>query len=437
MSSSIKYLTLVIYFFGQTLIIAQPDSTMSQNFITVSDQQFIRNGQPYYFLGTNFWYGMNLGMSGRENLRNRLIYELDKLNELGVNNLRIMAASEGPDSAPWRMTPALQPSQEQYNDSLLIGLDFLLSEMKKRDMVAVLCLNNYWPWSGGFAQYVNWDTGEPIPYPPPAENGRWLKFMQYSARFYKNENAQKAFRKHIEYIVNRTNSVTGIPYKDDPTILSWQLANEPRALPGFPAYLRWVKETAAFIKSLDSNHLVSVGSDGNVVVPFSKKFEKEHNIENIDYATFHLWIQNWGWYNPKKPETYKKAVKKAKKYIRKHNRIAKRLNMPVVLEEFGIARDMELYEPGTSTSMRDEFYSEIFDLIHRLASRGQPVAGSNFWAWSGAGRPSGEKALWKQGDDFTGDPPFEYQGWYSVFDSDQSTLEVIRKYAGLMERGLD
>ncbi|KAA3634435.1 MAG: mannanase, partial [Bacteroidetes bacterium] len=385
----------------------------------------------------NFWYGMNLGMSGREDLRERLIYELDKLNELGVNNLRIMAASEGPDSAPWRMTPALQPSQGRYNDSLLIGLDFLLSEMKKRDMVAVLCLNNYWPWSGGFAQYVNWDTGEPIPYPPPAENGRWLKFMQYSARFYKNENAQKAFRNHIRLIINRTNSITGIPYKDDPTILSWQLANEPRALPSYPAYLRWVKETAAFIKSLDTNHLVSVGSDGNVVVPFSKKFEKEHRIENVDYATFHLWIQNWGWYNPKKPETYKKALKKAKKYIRKHNRIAKRLNMPVVLEEFGIARDMELHEPGTATTLRDEFYSEIFDLIHRLATREQPVAGSNFWAWAGAGRPSGKKALWKSGDDFTGDPPFEYQGWYSVFDSDESTLEIIRKYAELMEHRLD
>ena len=28
--------------------------------------------------------------------------------------------------------------------------------------------------------------------------------------------------------MNRTNTITGIPYRDDPTIMAWQLANEPR-----------------------------------------------------------------------------------------------------------------------------------------------------------------------------------------------------------------
>lgn len=432
--SILLVISMVVFWLLPNFSRAQQYSPMAEKFITVKDRQFFKNGKPYYFLGTNFWYGMNLGMEGRQDLRNRLTRELDHLKSLGVDNLRIMAGSEGPDDAPWRMTPALQTSPGVYNEALLKGLDFLLVEMQKREMVAVVCLNNFWPWSGGFAQYVNWTTRDSIPYPPPAENGRWLKFMQYSGRFYKNTEAQDAFLDHIRKIINRTNTISGLSYKNDPAILSWQLANEPRAIPTYPAYLRWVENTAAFIKTIDTNHLVSVGSDGNVIVPFSKKFEKEHQIQNIDYATFHLWIQNWGWYNPDKPEqSYKKAVKKAKKYIRKHNRIAHKLNMPVVLEEFGIARDKALYEAGSPTSFRDNFYAEIFALVHRLASKGQPVAGSNFWAWAGEGRPGSSSNLWKPGDDFTGDPPFEPQGWYSVFNSDETTLSLIKKYAEKMK----
>ena len=119
-------------------------------------EQFIRNGKTYHYLGTNFWYGMNLGSNNKE----RLLRELDRLNQLGIKNLRIMAASEGDIDAPWRMQPSLQKEPGEYDEDLLMGLDFLLNEMKKRNMLAVVCLNNFWPWSGGFAQYVAWTNGE-------------------------------------------------------------------------------------------------------------------------------------------------------------------------------------------------------------------------------------------------------------------------------------
>ena len=35
-------------------------------------------------------------------------------------------------------------------------MDYLLFEMKKRDMNAVLYLNNSWEWSGGYGQYLEW-----------------------------------------------------------------------------------------------------------------------------------------------------------------------------------------------------------------------------------------------------------------------------------------
>lgn len=36
------------------------------------------------------------------------------------------------------------------------------------------------------------------------------------------------YRSHIHYVTGRVNSFTGIAYKDDPTIMAWNLLNEPR-----------------------------------------------------------------------------------------------------------------------------------------------------------------------------------------------------------------
>ncbi len=63
-------------------------------FIKVNDTQLELNGKPYYFIGTNFWYGAYLGADSSYGNRERLIKELNHLHSLGVNNLRIAAASE-------------------------------------------------------------------------------------------------------------------------------------------------------------------------------------------------------------------------------------------------------------------------------------------------------------------------------------------------------
>ena len=67
-----------------------------------------------------------------------------------------------------------------------------------------------------------------------------------------------------------------------------------------------------------------------------------------------------------------------------------------------------------------------------MALAGKPIAGANFWAWAGEGRPREAHGIWKPGDDFIGDPPHEHQGWYSIYDKDESTLKVIMEYAGKM-----
>ncbi|MDX2285459.1 MAG: cellulase family glycosylhydrolase [Bacteroidia bacterium] len=403
-------------------------------FIRVSGRQFLRNGQPYYFMGTNFWYGINLAASGAAGDRDRLIRELDRLQEMGVSNLRIVAGSEGPDSEPWRMSPALQPEKGRYNPNLLDGLDFLLSEMGKRGMYAVVCLNNFWPWSGGMAQYLVWETGGRIPYPPPAEGGDWGTYQEFTTGFYRNEAAMEAFDAHIRLLIGRQNPYTGRTYRDEPAIMAWELANEPRAVQEYEAYAAWIGRCASLIKTLDPNHLVTIGSEGRTSTKYAgTQFKKDHKIPGIDYSTIHIWVQNWEWFDPNRAqETYEDAVKKAIKYLKWHLKQSEALDMPMVLEEFGIGRDLDSYDPAAGTRVRDGYYEIMFSEVHRLAAAGRGVAGVNFWAWGGEGRPRAPKAVWQPGDDFTGDPPHEYQGWYSIYDRDASTIEVIRRYAQLL-----
>ena len=162
---------------GILLMTALAAPARSADFVKVRGTRFELQGRPYYFLGTNLWAGMNLGSRGPGGDRGRLRRELDRLHALGVDNLRVIAASEGPDSAPWRIVPALQKTPGVYDQDLLDGLDYLLFEMGKRGMKAVVVLNDFWHWSGGMAQYVAWSQKTSIPYPPPAAGGDWDTFV--------------------------------------------------------------------------------------------------------------------------------------------------------------------------------------------------------------------------------------------------------------------
>lgn len=425
------FLTLLLLL-PALLVFGQAD----KGFITIKDMQFFRNGRPYYFMGMNYWYGMNMGASGSAGKRERLMRELDQLKALGVSNLRIVGSTEGPDTEPYRITPSLQHAPGQYNEEVLEGLDFLLAEMGRREISAVVVLNNFWVWTGGMSQYLTWVHGGSIPYPPPAEGGSWEAFPAFTSAFYGDKKANELFRKHIAFLLERVNKFTGIKYKDDPTIMSWQLSNEPRAYNNQKAYREWLHSTAAYIKSLDKNHLVSTGSEGNTGSHHAgTNFLEDHKSANIDYGTIHIWIQNWGWFDPHKPEeTMPLAMEKAKAYLKEHVDAAQKLKKPLVLEEFGVPRDREAYATEAPTTYRDLFFTMMFDQVYEYAKAGKGVAGCNMWSWAGEGRPNPARAdnIWKSGDDFIGDPPHEPQGWYSIYEYDTSTITAIRTYATLL-----
>jgi mannan endo-1,4-beta-mannosidase len=426
---------------GATIQFGITPSPATSGFVGTNGMQLTLNDAPYFFAGTNYWYGINLSMIDSNGDRARLSRELDQLKDLGITNLRVMAGSEGPNSEPWRMVPALQTGPGVYDPLVLDGLDYLLYAMNQRNIRAVMCLTNFWPWSGGMAQYVNWNGAVDIPYPPPHEGGNWGTYQAYTAGFFLNPGAMSDYQNHIDYLIHRINPYTGLAYKDDPTIMTWELANEPRGIGNAAQFNLWIDSTAAFIKASDANHLVTTGCEGDTPWPLDNglDFLSNHNGSNIDYATIHIFPQNWGWYDPADPAgTYSTAENNARTYFNGQISKAVSLNKPAVLEEFGLARDGGSYNPITATIQRDLFFTAMYEEVYASANSGGSAAGTNFWAWAGEGRPlSPYGSYWSPLDPWTGDPPHEKQGWYSVYDADSTTLAVISNHSSAMNSLID
>lgn len=420
----------ILFAFSIFIILAGCGNDSQSEFVSVSDGVFQKDGKPYYFIGVNYWYGSILGSQGEFGDRERLIRELDHLKEIGVDNLRVLVGAEGPDYEPFRVTPALLLSPGECSEDLLDGLDFLLSEMKKRGQYAILFLNNAWDWSGGYSQYLNWNGYGPIPNPNVPPN-TWPQFMLFSGQFNTCEPCIEMFEDHIRFILGRTNRYTGMKYTEDPVIMTWEIANEPRAFSeeNIPAMEAMIKRTAALLQKLDRNHLVTTGTEGQWGCEGSLElFERIHSDSNIDYLTMHIWPKNWSWLDSEDiGGTLASSIEKTDRYIADHIGVAIRLNKPVVLEEFGLPRDQHGYSPEESTKYRDAYYNNAFAHLMENAATGGQMAGCNIWTYSGEGRPAEGHIYWQPGDDYLGDPPQEAQGLNSVFDTD-STVDLIHGY---------
>jgi mannan endo-1,4-beta-mannosidase len=410
-------------------------------FVKVRNGRFDLAGKPYFYAGANMWFGCYLGDTALPGGRARLVRELDRLQNIGVNNIRLLAGSESSNLSA-AISRGITRAPHDYDQDLLAGLDFTLAEMAKRDLRGILFLSDFWEWSGGFAQYVRWITGETIPDPDQPPND-WHGFIQMSAQLYKTPAANQLYLDYAKSLINRRNTINGRIYRDDPAIMTWELANEPRpgaddkfAARDVPIFADWVDATARFIHEQDPNHLVCTGSEGiHGCFDSADAFVASHKTPAIDYVTVHMWLKNWNWIKDPAPgEEFETAAMRARDHVEEHTKIATEiLKKPLVLEEFGLPRDHEKYSPDSPTLARDEYYRRMFDQVAESCRAGRALQAANFWAWAGEGR--GAAKLGATANAFTGDPFFEPQGLNSVFDSDKSTQAVIaaanRKLAAL------
>lgn len=138
---------------------------------------------------------------------------------------------------------------------------------------------------------------------------------QYHSEFFTNDAIKSKFKTYISTVLNRKNSMTGIVFKEDPTIMAIELGNEYRCVgtnvdqkfPSGPAcntatITKFIEEISAFIKTVDPNHLVAVGDEGffSRATPYpgvyqnvydgssGNSFEDVALIKSIDILGFHM-----------------------------------------------------------------------------------------------------------------------------------------------------
>ena len=108
----ILYATVLGAFVAAGLSMCKPaDAAAGQQYVSVRDGEFYIGDSVYRYVGANFWYGAILASEGRGGDRARLARELDLLQSIGVDNLRVLVGGDGEENVPSHIMPVLQTSR--------------------------------------------------------------------------------------------------------------------------------------------------------------------------------------------------------------------------------------------------------------------------------------------------------------------------------------
>jgi len=144
----------------------------------------------------------------------------------------------------------------EFNEEAFRTVDLALQVANEQGVRLILPLVCNWTWQGGRAEYAGFRG-------------------KTKDDFWTDPQLIEDFKKTIHFIITRTNTLTGVRYADDKAILCWETGNEVES----PA--SWTREIAAYIKSLDPNHLVMDGYHASLLR------DESLEIPEVDIVTTH------------------------------------------------------------------------------------------------------------------------------------------------------
>lgn len=320
---------------------------------------FVTGTAPVYLSGANCYYLAYKSPAVVDAL-------LDSTVLLGLNVIRTWAFLDRPQDGVVFQSWDDATQCMQYHDGLdgLCYLDYVIYAAGQRGLRLILPLVNNWTDFGGMDQYL-----------------RWFGLCDH-AQFYLNAQVRAAYRDWALHLLTRKNTLTGVEYRNDPTIFAWELTNEARCEAGADVLTRWASEMASHLKTIDGNHLVAMGDEGFFNRPGHRDWfyngsagvdwEALLNIPELDFGTFHLYPKAWGMPLPN-----------AVAWIEDHLEAGRRAGKPVILGEYG----------WRDRASRNEVYGQWLG-----AMRAGGGAGDMFWMLA-AGQEDG--SLYPDYDGYT------------------------------------
>ena len=228
-----------------------------------------------------------------------------------------------------------------FNDNTQTGLgrfDKVVESARVHGIKLIPCLSNNWFEFGGVDTFVD----------------RFAVEKSHSS-FFAEEQVVQSFKRLVHHILHRNNTLTHTLYKDDPTILAWDLINEPRCKGNNPYYPRglnctaetisvWLKDILSFTKAEDTNHLVTFADEGffnSNKTPRSypgcldyltdgSQGDYEANAQLVDIIGIHLYLNQWC------PDLDKESfIANSLGYFSDHLQVARAMGKPFFVSEFG------------------------------------------------------------------------------------------------------
>lgn len=283
----------------------------TEGFATTRRGEFEIGGIPRRSAGTNCYY-LHYGSHYMTDS------VLNNIAQMGLRVVRAWAFIDGPSTD----RPSLHPQPYVYDEAAFEALDYSVWKAGTLGLRLVLALTNNWPDFGGMDQYVTWFGAAG------------------HDEFYTDPKIRACYMAWAEHVITRRNRYTGVAYNADPTIMTWELANEPRCRSdrSGDTLVEWADTMSRHISALAPRQLVAVGDEGWYGDPTAADYpysdyegvdwKRLIALPAVDYGTVHLYPVAWG-------ET-KDPMGWGHTWITDHIRDARRIGKPVVIEEFGL-----------------------------------------------------------------------------------------------------
>lgn len=269
---ALLFLVTAAWFF----IVTPPHSghAASSNFVTrdPGGRGLMLNGAPFRFAGANiYWLGTGVSQSGvTYNQQVSSILQVASANPSNGMSGTVVRAHTLGISAGCGNDTCVEPTLGNIPQSstAFSRIDYVLSIAAQDHLHLIIPFVDYWDYGpGGIDTWLSW-------------HGFATGISNYGP-FFTNATIIHDFETYIGAILNHVNSLTGVAYKNDPTILAWEEGNEINNAPS-----SWISTIATYIKSQDPNHLVSYGSQ------FGLQQNNSLGVSNIDIEDAHYYPMN-------------------------------------------------------------------------------------------------------------------------------------------------
>ncbi|PBK88327.1 mannanase [Armillaria gallica] len=314
--------------------VSVPSPTSSSGFVTTLGTEFHLNGSKFTVFGSNaYWVGL-MGYSISD-----MNAAFADIAATGATVVRTLGFNEvtSPNGIYYQSWSGSTPTVN-FGPTGLQNFDAVVAAAAAHGLRLIVSLTNNWSDYGGMDVYVNQIVG-----PGSAHD-----------LFYTDPEVISVYMNYVKAFVSR--------YVNEPTILGWELANEPRCRGSTgttsgtcttSTITKWATDISAYIKSIDSNHLVAIGDEGFYNEPSAPTypyqgsegidFDANLAISSIDFGTFHSYPASWG--QTSDPQGW------GVQWIADHATSMKVAGKPAIMEEFGVTT-------GNQTAVYQAWYEE-------------------------------------------------------------------------------